>query len=146
DMENAKPPNNPDPRAITLQNALGNHVILDIGGGYFAFFAHMQKGSVTVKAGERVRRGQVLGKVGNSGNTSSPHLHFHIMNGPTVFASDGLPYAIDRFELAGQIPPEQLGDFSPSSMAKDFNPWRSGPPVSRRSQYPLNFTIINFPR
>jgi len=145
DMENAKPPNSPDPSTITLQNALGNHVVLDIGG-HFAFYAHMQKGSVAVKPGDQVKRGQVLGKVGNSGNTSSPHLHFHIMNGPAIFGSDGLPYAIDRFELAGQIPAEQFGDFTVSYLEKDFNPARSGPPISRQHQYPLNFTIINFPR
>jgi hypothetical protein len=145
DLENAKPPNSPDPSTITLQNALGNHVILDIGGGYFAFYAHLQKGSVLVKPGERVKRGQALGRVGNSGNTTAPHLHFHIMNGPTVFSSDGLPYAIDRFELAGQIPAEQWGDFTVPYLEKDFNPWRSGPPVRRRNQYPLNYTIINFP-
>jgi hypothetical protein len=145
DMENAKPPNSPDPSTITLQNALGNHVVLDIGG-YFAFYAHMQKGSVAVKPGDRVKRGQVLGKIGNSGNTSSPHLHFHIMSGPAIFGSDGLPYAIDRFELAGQIPAEQLGDFTVHYLEKDFNPARSGPPMSRQHQYPLNFTIINFPR
>ncbi len=145
DMENAKPPNSPDPSTITLQNALGNHVVLDIGG-HFAFYAHMQKGSVAVKPGDQVKRGQVLGKVGNSGNTSSPHLHFHIMSGPAIFGSDGLPYAIDRFELAGQIPAEQLGDFTVSYLEKDFNPARSGPPISRQHQYPLNFTIINFPR
>jgi len=145
DMENAKPPNSPDPSTITLQNALGNHVVLDIGG-YFAFYAHMQKGSVAVKPGDRVKRGEVLGKVGNSGNTSSPHLHFHIMSGPAVFGSDGLPYAIDRFELADQIPAEQFGDFSVHYLDKDFNPARSGPPMSRQNQYPLNLTIINFPR
>jgi hypothetical protein len=144
-MENAKPPNSPDPSTINMQNALGNHVVLD-NGGYFSFYAHMQKGSVAVKPGDRVKRGQVLGKIGNSGNTSSPHLHFHIMSGPAVFGSDGLPYAIDRFELAGQIPAEQVGDFSVRYLEKDFNPARSGPPVSRQRQYPLNFTIINFPR
>jgi murein DD-endopeptidase MepM/ murein hydrolase activator NlpD len=144
-LENATPPKSPDPSTITLQNALGNHVILDIGGGYYAFYAHMQKGSVTVKPGDRVRRGQVLGRVGNSGNTASPHLHFHIMNGPTVYGSDGLPYAMDHFELAGQIPAEEFGDFTVPFLEKDFNPWRSGPPMSRRKQYPLNYTIINFP-
>ena len=59
----------------------GNHVVLDLGGGRFAFYAHLQPGSLRVKAGERVKAGQVLGLVGNSGNSTEPHLHFHISNG-----------------------------------------------------------------
>ena len=66
---------------ITLEMPLaGNHVILDIGGGRFAFYAHLQPGSLRVKLGDKVRRGQVLGLVGNSGNSTEPHLHFHIEN------------------------------------------------------------------
>ena len=68
------------------------------------------------------------------------------MSGSAIFGSDGLSCAIDRFELAGQIPAEQFGDFTVSYLEKDFNPARPGPPISRQHQYPLNFTIINFPR
>lgn len=94
----------------------GNHVVLDLGGGRYAFYAHLRKGSVAVHPGDRVRRGQVLAKVGNTGNTSAPHLHFHLMDGPSVLGSEGIPYVIDRFALAGKIPdsgvPDDLsGDF-----------------------------------
>ena len=58
------PPNLPDPKAINLDNALGNHVILDLGNSVFALYAHLQPESITVKPGDRVRRGQVLGKLG----------------------------------------------------------------------------------
>ena len=78
------PPNLPDPKTINLDNGLGNHVILDLGNSVFALYAHLQPESVTVKPGDSVRRGQVLGKLGNTGNTSAPHLHFHLMNGPTI--------------------------------------------------------------
>src|SRR5262249_45336578 len=63
---------------ITLETVGGNHVILDLGHGRFAFYAHMQPGSLRVKVGDRVKTGQVLGLVGNTGNSTEPHLHFHI--------------------------------------------------------------------
>ena len=62
---------------ITAETGTGNQVALDLGDGQFAFYAHLQPG-VRVKLGERVRRGQVLGLVGNSGNATGPGLHFHI--------------------------------------------------------------------
>ncbi|MGV1014964.1 MAG: M23 family metallopeptidase, partial [Methyloceanibacter sp.] len=71
------------PDDATLQMAGGNHVVVDIGEGRFAFYAHMQPGSLRVKAGDKVETGQVLGLLGNSGNTDTPHLHFHVMDGPS---------------------------------------------------------------
>ncbi len=90
------------PTDITLEEMDGNHVILDIGNGFFVNYAHMKQGSVAVREGERVRRGQVLGLLGNSGNTSMSHLHLHVSDGPFVFASQGLPYVIDSFTLKGR--------------------------------------------
>lgn len=86
---------------ITLENVCGNFVILDIGQGRFAFYAHMQPGSVRVKLGDRVKQGQVLGLLGNSGNSSEPHLHFHICNANSALSSEGLPYVCD-YELMGK--------------------------------------------
>lgn len=67
-----------------LEKAPGNYVIIDIGDGHYAFLAHMKMGSATVQVGDRVAAGQEIGLVGNSGNTSEPHLHFHIQDSPTV--------------------------------------------------------------
>ncbi len=86
---------------ITLETVGGNHVILDIGGGHFAFYAHLQPGSLRVKLGDKVRRGQVLGLVGNSGNSTEPHLHFHIENGSSPLGAEGLPYSLASFEVVG---------------------------------------------
>ena len=79
--------------AITAETIGGNYVILDLGGR-FAFYAHLQPGSLRVKIGDRVTRGQVLGLVGNSGNSTEPHLHFHISNGLSPLGSEGLPYSM----------------------------------------------------
>jgi hypothetical protein len=92
------PENVPGPTSravpITHETIGGNYVVLDLGGGRFAFYAHLQPGSLRVKAGDRVRSGQVIGLVGNSGNSTEPHLHFHISNGLSPLGSEGLPYAI----------------------------------------------------
>jgi murein DD-endopeptidase MepM/ murein hydrolase activator NlpD len=87
------------PSGLPVDQADGNFVVLDVGQGAFALFAHMQPGSVTVAAGAKVKRGDVLGKVGNTGNTSAPHLHFHVMDGPSPLLANGIPYVIDRFRL-----------------------------------------------
>ncbi|MEU8665943.1 MULTISPECIES: M23 family metallopeptidase [Streptomyces] len=71
---------------------IGNHVILDLGEGTFAVYAHVRRGSLQVKAGDRVRAGQWLGQVGNSGNTTEPHLHFHLMDGPDPDSARGVPF------------------------------------------------------
>lgn len=85
------------PDDATLATAGGNHVVVDIGGGRYAFYAHMQPGSLRVKAGDTVRTGQVLGRLGNSGNTDTPHLHFHVMDGPSPLLANGLPYVFTAF-------------------------------------------------
>ena len=83
---------------ITLETVGGNHVILGIGHGRYATYAHLQPGSLKVKLGDHVKRGQVLGLVGNSGNSTEPHLHFHLTNGNSPLGSEGIPYALESFE------------------------------------------------
>lgn len=58
----------------------------------------MQPGSLRVKLGDKVRRGQVLGLVGNSGNSTEPHLHFHLADANSPLGAEGLPYVLDSFE------------------------------------------------
>ena len=81
---------------ITSETVGGNHIVLDLGGGRYAFYAHFQPGSLKVKVGDRVTRGQVIGLVGNSGNSTEPHLHFHISDGVSPLGSEGLPYVPRR--------------------------------------------------
>jgi len=86
---------------ITLDTVGGNHVVLDIGGGHYALYAHLQTGSLRVKLGDKVHRGQVVGLVGNTGNSTEPHLHFDITDGTSPLGSEGLPYLMTSFELQG---------------------------------------------
>jgi len=82
---------------ITMETVAGNSVVLDLGNGRFAFYAHLVPGSLRVKVGDRVRRGDVIGLLGNSGNSTAPHLHFHVGDRNAGLAAEGLPYAIDSW-------------------------------------------------
>lgn len=76
------------------ENRAGNHVAIDMGNGRFVMMAHLQKGSVLVKEGGVVHAGQPIGKSGNSGNTSGPHLHLQVQSGPDFYAPDLKTYPI----------------------------------------------------
>ena len=78
-----------------------NYVIIAVPGRTFVHYAHLQRNSVTVKTGQAVRRGQVIGRLGNSGNTNSAHLHFNVTDGPLAEAAQGVPYVFDTLEWLG---------------------------------------------
>ena len=84
---------------ITMDNIAGNCVIIDLGGGQFASYYHLQPGSVRVTTGERVRRGAPIARIGNSGDARWPHLHFQVTDSPDVLASEGLPYVFDHYRI-----------------------------------------------
>src|SRR5207247_7986238 len=114
---------------ITPDTIAGNHVVLDIGDNRYALYAHMQPGSLRVKPGDRVRRGQVLGLVGNSGNATGPHLHFHISDANSPLGSEGLPYSFQSFEVQG----------------KGWG-WKAGSTSEKREmEMPLELEVIRFP-
>lgn len=72
---------------------MGNHIVLDLGNGVYAAFAHLRRGSLDVAVGDRVSAGQRIAECGNSGNSSEPHLHFQLMDGPDVMTARGVPFA-----------------------------------------------------
>jgi len=82
---------------ITLETVAGNTIALDIGGGQFAYYMHLQPGSLRVKTGDRVPRGQVLASIGASGDAREPHLHFEVTTSSKLLAGEGVPYLIDRY-------------------------------------------------
>ena len=129
---------------LTVANVDGNHIIENLGGGVYAMYAHLQKGSLLVKPGEKVHTGEVLAKLGNTGNANVSHLHFQLMNGPNIIGSDGLPFEINHFVYAGQVSLSAIqnadnyltGTFFSGHLAK-------GQP--RTNQTPLAQAIVNFP-
>jgi len=94
-----------NPTGLPVEEYGGNHVVQDLGNGHYAFYAHLQGDNPEKLAvGQQLERGNVIGKLGNSGNSDAPHLHFHIMDSPLPLASNGLPFLIDSFDLAGTLP------------------------------------------
>ncbi|MCD4785530.1 MAG: M23 family metallopeptidase [Candidatus Eremiobacteraeota bacterium] len=129
---------------MTLENICGNYALIDIGNGHYALYAHMIPGSVKVKKGDKVKTGQVLGLLGNSGNSTAPHLHFHISTTPSgnLLASEGLPFEIGSFLYEGKIPVP----FECESIKGMV--WKKKPgakPVARKNEVPLGYKIYAFP-
>jgi murein DD-endopeptidase MepM/ murein hydrolase activator NlpD len=142
DLDDQVPGTLPDPTTITLKTVDGNHVILDIGHGMYAFYAHLKKGSITVHDGERIKAGTVIGNLGNTGNTSGPHLHFHVMDGPSAMGSQGVPYVIDGFRLVGQV---DIAVFDKSDVLTGHWGKPLAEPATEKERFPLNLNIVDFP-
>ena len=135
------PENIPGPTSravpITMETVGGNHVILDLGGGAYAFYAHLQPGSLKVKLGDKVRQGQVVGLVGNSGNSTEPHLHFHVSDANSPLGCEGLPYAVNAYEVLGRVGGVATGKFPV---------WTPLPaPEARKMEMPLANVVVRFP-
>jgi Peptidase family M23 len=81
----------------------GNHVILRLADDVYAVYAHLQPGSVPVRSGDQVHAGDQIGRLGNTGNSTAPHLHFGIVDRPDFLAGRSLPLVFDRFTVAGAV-------------------------------------------
>lgn len=88
---------NPDRNDV--QNLAGNFIIMEHSAGVYAAFCHLQPGSVTVAVGQAVKKGEVLGCIGHTGNSMFPHLHFQLMDSADMAAANGLPCAFEQYEI-----------------------------------------------
>jgi hypothetical protein len=120
------PPSSHNPDLQTPRDFGGNSVLLRIGPGRYACYAHIKRGTVRVRRGQRVRVGQQVGLVGNSGNTTGPHLHFGIQRRPDCL-SESEPFEIDRYTLEGNVDPASV----PPGVIL------IGPPRRERRSHPL---------
>jgi hypothetical protein len=132
------------PTNITFEEADGNSVVLDLGGGRYALYAHFQKGTIRVHPGDTVKRGEVLALVGNSGNSLVPHLHFHVMSTLTPLASNGLPYEIDAFRVTGATVGGTEAFDTAESKGTPLPSKPFSPPITPRNAMPLDQLIITF--
>lgn len=143
DVKNGIPKNIPQIKKravpITLETIAGNYVLLDLGGGHYALYAHLQPNSLKVKVGDKVKTGQVLGLVGNSGNSDLPHLHFHIVNAASPLAAEGIPYVLKSFEMQGITKVD--ADF----VKNGFKPDASAE-SKRQMEIPIQNAVIIFPQ
>jgi hypothetical protein len=91
------------PDNLTIPQIAGNRVIIDIGQGRFAEYDHLAPRSATVKVGDYVQQGQKIGLLGNTGNTTAPHLHFQLMDRPSTLDGAALPFVFAYMQLQGRI-------------------------------------------
>ena len=124
---------------ITLETVGGNYVILDLGGGRFAFYAHLQPGSIRVRVGDRVKRGQVLALLGNSGNSDAPHLHFHVADANSPLGAEGLPYVLESFDVQGAVQ-----SLSVLANGEGWTPAADARPDPRHMEMPVQNQVIRF--
>ncbi|MEU5975541.1 M23 family metallopeptidase [Streptomyces sp. NPDC047315] len=106
----------------------GNRVVLDLGDGTYAAYAHLKRGSLRVRAGDKVTAGQQIAECGNSGNSSEPHLHFQLMDGHDLESAVGLP-----FTWRGVGLPANGEHFTPPAAAESAEPAAGIPPVGTKS-------------
>ncbi|MFW6287520.1 MAG: M23 family metallopeptidase [bacterium] len=88
-----------NPEKTGFQPAFGNYIVMECEDGVYAFFAHLQKKSITVSEGDTIKKGQVIARVGHSGNSTAPHLHFHLMDSINFMKAEGIPCVFDEYEL-----------------------------------------------
>lgn len=124
---------------VTMETVAGNSIVLDLGDGQFAYYAHLKPGSLRVRVGDRVRRGELIASVGNSGDSREPHLHFQVTTGPEILASEGLPYVLDRFSVhnPGEEPQDRVREFPMSNVLIAFENYRARPTAFRKKQLRL---------
>jgi len=116
----------------------GNEVLVRIGEGLFAMYGHLNPGSVSLNVGDRVSRGEVIGKLGNTGITTAPHLHFQIMDANSIAETEGLPFVFDEFELIGTY--DGIND---DGSLDNLNVLVV--PERRYEEMPLQNSIVRFP-
>ncbi|MGD9986188.1 M23 family metallopeptidase [Pseudonocardia sp.] len=127
-----------------IKETVGNHVTVMIAPGVHLLYAHFKTGTVAVKTGQPVKRGDVLGHIGSSGNSTAPHLHFQVMTEPTFFPTDSTPFAFECFTVDGQVT-ERIWDDVLGLQPDPVLPYTASADSSRRQgQMPLDRNVITF--
>lgn len=123
-----------------LDGASGNYVSLDLGDGRYVHYEHLRPGSVRVHAGDRLHRGQVIAALGFTGDSTGPHLHMHVSNGPVPLAGEGLPFVLADFSLLGGYPSiEAFG------RGEHWAGLPAGVARARQMEMPAEDAVVEFP-
>jgi murein DD-endopeptidase len=123
---------------LTLDTVTGNHLILDLGQGRFALYAHLQPRSLQVKLGDKVKAGQTVARLGNSGQSDQPHLHFQVMDANSSMGAEGLPYELDSFIQVGLAQPQPANPL-------DWQPRIHDQPVVHQREFPVDKARVTLP-
>jgi murein DD-endopeptidase MepM/ murein hydrolase activator NlpD len=116
---------------LDINDVGGNAVVLQLAPNLFAFYLHNELGSTSVKVGDKVTTGQQIARLGSSGNSLSPHLHFQLGRSPQMLAAENIPYEFEAFVLQGT--------FTDTAIKAEPTP---GP---RQDEFPLDQNLIDFP-
>jgi hypothetical protein len=132
------------PDGLPIDEADGNFVILDIGGGAYALYAHLAPRSLRVSAGDRVARGDHIGDVGNTGNSQAPHLHFQVMDASSGLAANGLPYVFDAYAVTA-VDEAGTADFDRAEASgTPMTLTARVPPLDLQRSLPLDLSVVDW--
>lgn len=121
-----------------LGDATGNYVALDLGDGRHAFYEHLKPGSVRVARGQRVRRGETIAALGFTGDSTGPHLHFHVADAASPLGAEGVPFVFERFDVLGRY-----DDIARLGTAP-WDPLEADLPVRRTEERPAPNVVVDF--
>jgi len=127
-------------RNITLDNVIGNYISLDLGHSRFALYAHLQPRTLMVKLGDHVKAGQVLARLGNSGNSDEPHLHFQLVDGNSGLGAEGIPYELESFTRVGFVEDEDALE-----RGQAWQPTKPSSTTQHRREFLSDKEVVNLP-
>jgi hypothetical protein len=134
-------PNQPTQHVKAPGDYGGNYVTVEIAPAVYAFYAHLQPGSVAVAVGDQVTAGQLIGLLGNSGNSTAPHLHLGLIDTPDPLTAESLPMVFDLYTLSGTLSPEEVG---PAFSDSDATVALTGTPQAQENTLPLHLDVVDF--
>ncbi len=123
---------------VTADRATGNYISIKIADDKYAFYEHLKPGSIKVKPGQKVKRGEVIACLGFTGQSEGPHLHFHVANKNSPLGAEGMPFTFEHFTYLGRYT-------NIDSLGK--SPWfpSLGPgDMTRLKERPLPNSVVNF--
>jgi len=123
--------------ANALENASGNYIALELGQGLHAFYEHLMPGSLVVKTGDHVERGQVIGRLGYTGDSTGPHLHFHVSDANSPLGAEGRPFVIDHFDVLGAYESLRM-------LGKPWAPVSNGARSRHSMEFPTAAAVVDF--
>lgn len=124
-----------DNKAHPHPDAAGNYISLALGGGQFATYEHLRPGSLKVAEGDHVSAGQVIAEVGFTGDSTEPHLHFHVSDSPRPLEGEGMPYSLSRVSVIGRV--VSWDDFGSRR-------WQDLQPQMIEREFPQSGNVIDF--
>ena len=121
-----------------IADATGNYIALDLGDGRLAFYEHLKPGSLRVQPGQRVKRGEVIGALGFTGDSTGPHLHFHVADANSPLGAEGMPFVFQQFEVLGSYP--DIGALG----SKPWNPRPLDQGSRHDNEMPASNVVVQF--